>query len=155
MGLYGDNYWRLARLFSPHLLDPGCYRSSVEGDQPLLLRVHEQQAYTTLLSLNYEFSDEPRRLDPGAELRFYRDARVAEILACDDQQSIEAVLGRVALPKVVFGYRLRINAFLGKWLEYIEDRGHSRFTLKRVAGEGGGVSSDEAVARRHDSALNP
>ncbi len=130
MGLYGDNYWRLARLFSPHLLAPGTYRSTVKGDQPLWLRVHEQQAYTTLLSLNYEFPGEARALDPGAELRFYRDASVAEIVACDDQQRIEDVLGRLALPKAVFGYRLRINAFLGRWLEYIEDRGHSRFTLK-------------------------
>lgn len=130
MGLYGDNYWRLARLFSPHLLAPGTYRSLVAGDQPLWLRIHEQQAYTTLLSLNYEFAGEARALDPGAELRFYRDASVAEMVACDDQQRIEDVLGRVALPKAVFGYRLRVNAFLGKWLEYIEDRGHSRFTLK-------------------------
>lgn len=132
MGLYGDNYWRLARLFSPHLLAPGTYRSLVPGDQPLSLRIHEQQAYTTLLSLNYEFAGEARALDPGAELRYYRDASVAEMVACDDQQRIEDVLGRVALPKAVFGYRLRINAFLGKWLEYIEDRGHSRFTLKPV-----------------------
>ncbi len=132
MGLYGDNYWRLARLFSPHLLAPGSYRSLVAGDQPLWLRIHEQQAYTTLLSLNYEFAGEARALDPGAELRFYRDASVAEMVACDDQQRIEDVLGRVALPKAVFGYRLRINAFLGKWLEYIEDRGHSRFTLKAI-----------------------
>lgn len=130
MGLYGDNYWRLARLFSPHLLAPGTYLSTVDGDQPLWLRIHEQKAYTTLLSLNYEFPGESRVLDPGAELRFYRDASVAEIVACDDQQRIEDVLGRLALPKAVFGYRLRINAFLGKWLEYIEDRGHSRFTLK-------------------------
>jgi len=130
MGLYGDNYWRLARLFSPHLLAPGTYQSTVAGDQPLWLRIHEQKAYTTLLSLNYEFPGEARPLDPGAELRFYRDASVAEIVACDDQQRIEDVLGRLALPKAVFGYRLRINAFLGKWLEYIEDRGHSRFTLK-------------------------
>ena len=133
MGLYGDYYWRLARLFSPHLLAPGTYRSQVPGDQPLWLRIHEQQTYTTLLSLNYEFAGEARALDPGAELRFYRDASVAEMVACDDQQRIEDVLGRVALPKAVFGYRLRINAFLGKWLEYIEDRGHSRFTLKATA----------------------
>lgn len=132
MGLYGDNYWRLARLFSPHLLVPGNYRSQVVGDQPLWLRIREQQTYTTVLSLNYEFAGEARALDPGAELRFYRDASVAEMVACDDQQRIEDVLGRVALPKAVFGYRLRINAFLGKWLEYIEDRGHSRFTLKPV-----------------------
>ncbi len=133
MGLYGDNYWRLARLFSPHLLAVGEYCSNVDGDQPLVLRVHEQQAYTTLMSLSYEFDGAGRGRNPGAELRFYRDARVAEILACDDQARIEDVLGREASSKAVFGYRLRINAFLGKWLEFIEDRGHSRFSLKARA----------------------
>lgn len=136
MGLYGDNYWRLARLFSPHLLSPGSYVSHVDGDQPLWLSIREQQAYTTLLSLDYAFADASggeTEFNPGAELRFYRDARVAEIVACENQQRIEDVLGRMVLPKTVFGYRLRINAFLGKWLEYIEERGHSRFTLKPTA----------------------
>ncbi len=138
MGLYGDNYWRLARLFSPHLLAPGAYESHVPADQPLCLRVHEQQPFTTLLSLDYAFNDQgaDARLDPGAELRFYRDARVAEMVACGNQRRIEDVLGRVAVPKAVFGYRLRVNAFLGKWLEYIEERGHSRFTLRPVVTQG-------------------
>jgi hypothetical protein len=25
---------------------------------------------------------------------------------------------------------MRMNSFLGRWLEYLEERGHSRFTLR-------------------------
>jgi uncharacterized protein YqiB (DUF1249 family) len=42
---------------------------------------------------------------------------------------LEDVLGRFPDPKVAVDHRLRMSSFLGKWLEYLELRGHSRFTL--------------------------
>ena len=33
-------------------------------------------------------------------------------------------------PAQVIGHRMRMNTFLGKWLEYLADRGHGAATLR-------------------------
>jgi uncharacterized protein len=128
--LYADNYWRLTRVLGPDRLAVGGYRSSVGDGIDLLLQMDERKPYTLQFTLSYALPDaQSGRPDPSASVRLYRDARVAEVLACHGARRIEDAIGRSAAPEAVVSHRLRMNAFLGKWLEYLEERGHSRFSL--------------------------
>ncbi len=130
MGLYAENYWRLVRLFGPDRLDLGRWLSRVGDGLDVELLVIERHAYTLDLKLSYLFRDDlTGRPDPSAHVRVYRDARMAEVTACYVGSRLEDVLGRHAPARTVFEHRLRMNAFLDKWLEYLAERGHSRFTL--------------------------
>lgn len=134
MGLYAENYWRLTRLFGPHGLEVGRWHSTVGDGLDLCVDVLEQHRYTTELCISYQFEDAlTGKPDPSAHFRCYRDARVAEVTACYIGSRIEHVLGRFAEPRNVFEHRLRMNAFADKWLAYLEDGGHGRFTLRRQA----------------------
>lgn len=130
MGLYGANYWLLTRLFGPRALQVGSYRSPGRIGLPLRLEVLEQHAFTTELRLSYELVDElTGQPDPSAHVRLFSDARMAEVTACYFGSRVEDALGRSAPAAAVFQHRLRMNAFLSKWLDYLEQSGHSRFGL--------------------------
>ena len=47
MGLYGQNYWLLTRLFGPRVLDVGSYRSQGDVGLPLRVDVLERHPFTT------------------------------------------------------------------------------------------------------------
>jgi len=117
MGLYADNYWRLVRGLGPDNLGVGHYRSSVGDGLDLSIEVVERHPYTLDLRLSYLF----------------RDAQLAEVTACYVGARLQDVLGLHPEPRSVMQHRLRMNAFLGKWLEYLEGRGHSRFTVRAAA----------------------
>lgn len=130
MDLYADNYWRLTRLFGPDRLAPGKYLSCCGDGIDLSLEMIERHPYTLEFSLSYLFADAASGgPDPSANVRFYRDARVAEVTTCYVGSRLEVVLGPCPAPRTVFDHRLRMNVFLNKWLDYLDERGHSRFTL--------------------------
>jgi len=130
MGLYAENYWRLTRVFGPERLAIGRFLSTSGDGLDLTLEVLEQHAYTLDLQLSYQFRDESSgKPDPSAHVRLYRDARLAEVMTCYVGSRLEDVLGRFPTPKAAVDHRLRMSSFLGKWLEYLEQQGHSRFTL--------------------------
>jgi hypothetical protein len=136
MGLYAENYWRLTRLFGPDRLAVGRYVSSCGDGLELHVDVIERHPYTLELKLSYAFRDAASgRPEPSAHVRLYRDARVAEVTACYAESRLEDVLGRHADARAVYEHRLRMNSFLNKWLEYLGERGHSRFTLTAAAAE--------------------
>jgi uncharacterized protein len=130
MGLYSENWRRLQRLFAVDALQGDSFRSSIDDGLDLRLQVLERHPYTLELRLTYELRDpltgEP---DPSAYLRCYRDARVAEVTHCYIGRRWQDVLGLNASARTVVGHRLRMNAFLSKWLEFLADQGHSPFTL--------------------------
>lgn len=125
MALYAENHQRLQRLFAPERLGEGRYVSSVGDGLDLHLDVLTVHAYTHELRLSYALVDpvtgEP---DPSAYLRLYRDARQAEATHCYVGRRWQDVLGLSAPPAVILDHRLRMNTFLGKWLSYLEERGH-------------------------------
>jgi uncharacterized protein len=130
MGLYTENYWQLVRLFGADRLDCGRYLSRAGDGLDLALDVLERHPYTLELKLSYEFRDEATgEPDPSAYVRLYRDARVAEVTSCYVDERLEDLLGRNADARKVFDHRLRMNSFLNKWLAYLGEGGHSRFTL--------------------------
>ncbi len=134
MGLYGENYLRLQRLFWVDNLQASAYRSSVDDGLDLRLDIVERHPYTVELYLTYELQDPlTGQPDPSAYLRCYRDAKMAEVTHCYVGSRWQDVLGLDADARTVIGHRLRMNAFLSKWLEYLAEQGHSHFTLMPTA----------------------
>ncbi|MGN6511969.1 MAG: DUF1249 domain-containing protein [Lysobacteraceae bacterium] len=133
MGLYAENHQRLVRLFEPADLAPGTYVSCVGDGLDLRLDVIEQHRYTSELRLTYALRDpltgEP---DPSAFLRLYRDACQVEATHCYVGKRWQDVLGLFPPPAALLDHRLRMNTFLGKWLQYLAERGHGVATLRRV-----------------------
>lgn len=136
MGLYAENFIRLTRLFEPADLSVGRYASAVGDGLDLRVDVIEQHAYTTELRLTYALRDpvtgEP---DPSAYLRLYRDARQVEATHCYVGRRWQDVIGMYPPPAEVVGHRMRMNTFLGKWLQYLAEGGHGVATLRPVARE--------------------
>ena len=131
MGLYAENHQRLARMFDAESLPRGAWVSSIGDGMDLHLDVLERHAYTVDLRLTYGMTDPATGVrDPSAFVRVYRDARQAEATHCYIGQRWQDVLGLRPDPRVLVSHRLRMNTFLGKWLEFLADQGHSRFTLR-------------------------
>lgn len=130
MGLYGENFGRLVRMFQPLVLAEGRYLSRVPGGLDLQLEVLAQHRYTAELRLSYLMLDPATgQPDPSAYVRVYRDARQAEATHCYIGQRWQDVLGLNPDLRVMVGHRLRMNGFLSKWLEYLEGQGHGPHTL--------------------------
>jgi len=84
------------------------------------------------LRLTYDLADpvtgEP---DPSAYVRLYRDARQAETTHCYVGRRWQDTMGLYPPPAELISHRMRMNTFLGKWLEYLAERGHGVATLRR------------------------
>jgi len=133
MDRYADNYWRLVRLFPLLELAPGEYRSRASDGIELQIEVIERHGYTLELRLTYGLVDAlSGHRDPSAMVRIYTDARLAEVTHCEVSQRWEDLLGLRSVARELVDARMRMNSFLGRWLEYLEERGHSRFTLHAV-----------------------
>jgi len=133
MGLYAENYHRLAHLFAPQQLAPGRYRSSVDDGLDVHLHIQERHPYTLELELTYAFVDaQTGQPSPSAQLRMYTDAHVAEALHCHPGRHLWQVLGPFPPAHTVLQHRLRMNGFLSRWLEYLAEQGHSAGTLEPV-----------------------
>ena len=131
MALYAENHERFSRLFVPVALAPGTYRSTVGDGLDLQLDVIEQHRYTTELRLTYAMQDPVTgQPDPSAYLRIYHDTRQVEATHCYIGRRWQDVIGLYPPPAELLGHRLRMNTFLGKWLEYLGERGHGTATLR-------------------------
>lgn len=130
MALYAENHQRLHRLFIPEDLREGRYVSSVGDGLDLHLNVMVQHAYTVELQLSYALIDpvtgEP---DPSAYLRLYRDTKQVEATHCYLGRRWQDVIGMYPAPGEALHHRLRMNTFLGKWLQYLAERGHGAVSL--------------------------
>lgn len=131
MALYAENHARLLRLFEPGDLAVGRYVSSIGDGLDLQLDVIERHAYTSELRLAYvglpdTVTGQP---DPSAWLRLYRDARQVEATHCYVGRRWQDAIGMFPPPAQLLGHRMRMNTFLGKWLQYLAERGHGVATL--------------------------
>ncbi|MDI1253413.1 DUF1249 domain-containing protein [Thermomonas sp.] len=131
MGLYAENHVRLQRLFEPADLACGAYVSSIGDRLDLQLEIIERHAYTVELRMSYGLIDPQTGLrDPSASLRLYRDARQVEATHCYAGRRWQDVIGMYPPPQRILDHRLRMNTFLGKWLEYLAEQGHGVATLQ-------------------------
>ncbi|KFA41980.1 hypothetical protein DF22_001423 [Xylella fastidiosa] len=133
MALYAENYRHLKRLFAPGDLEKGSYVSVIGDGLDLCLDVIERHRYTVDLRLTYELCDpmtgEP---DPSAYVRLYCDALQVETTHCYVGRRWQDVIGLSPLPGELMHYRMRMNIFLGKWLDYLAERGHGIATLSAI-----------------------
>ena len=132
MALYAENHARLVRLFEPGDLAAGRYVSSVGDGLDLGVDVIERHAYTSELRLAYVALPDPvtGEPDPSAYLRLYRDARQVEATHCYVGRRWQDAIGMFPPPAEVLGHRMRMNTFLGKWLQYLAERGHGVASLR-------------------------
>ncbi len=70
--------------------------------------------------------------DPSAYLRLYHDARQLEVTNCYVGRRWQDVIGMYPPAAEILDHRTRMNTFLGKWLEYLAERGHGMATLRPV-----------------------
>ena len=136
MALYAENHSRLLRLFEPGDLAVGSYLSSVGDGLDLRLDVIERHAYTSELRMAYVALPDPvtGQPDPSAYLRLYRDACQVEATHCYVGRRWQDAIGMFPPPAEVVGHRMRMNTFLGKWLQYLAERGHGVATLEAMDG---------------------
>ncbi|MFA7321208.1 MAG: DUF1249 domain-containing protein [Dokdonella sp.] len=145
MGMHAENYHRLARLFAPQRLVAGRYLSSVDDRLDVLLDVTEHHRYTVDLILTYCLRDnETGGLVPSANIRMYRDARMAEVRHYHSDLRLERAIGPLPPARTVFERRVRQSSFLNRWLEYLAEQGHSPGTLEAM--DAGAVPARKALA---------
>ena len=133
MGLYAENHARLQRLFEADDLGCGGYVSSIGDGLDVRIEVIEQHVYTAELRMSYGLVDPQTGMaDPSASLRLYRDARQVEATHCYAGRRWQDVIGMYPPPQRILDHRLRMNTFLGKWLQYLAERGHGVATLRAV-----------------------
>lgn len=143
MGLYAENFLKLQRVFALSSSLPDSLRSSVDDGLDLCIDILERHPYTLEIRLTYDLLDDQTGVrDPSAYLRYYLDARMAEVTHCYVGRNWHDVLGLDANARTVVGHRLKMNVFLSKWLDYLAELGHSPFTLTGVSSN----CSDKAVA---------
>jgi uncharacterized protein YqiB (DUF1249 family) len=134
MGLYAENHALLQRLFEPVDLACGTHVSSIGDGLDLRIDVIERHAYTMELRMSYGLVDPATGLhDPSAHLRLYRDARQVEATHCYAGRRWQDVIGMFPPPERILDHRLRMNTFLGKWLQYLAERGHGVATLHEAS----------------------
>ena len=134
MELYAENHQRLRRLFDPETLGAGTYLSAGRDGLDLRLEVVERHPYTVELRLAYEQlrDAETGQPDPSAWVRYYRDARQAEVTHCHVGRRWQDALGLHPPIATLIDHRTRMNVFFSKWLEYLAEQGHARSGLGLV-----------------------
>lgn len=131
MALYSENFGRLGRLFDIRGLAEGRWVSDVGDGIPLRVDVIGQHPYTSEIRLSYALVDPVTgESDPSAYVRLYHDARQAEATHCYVGRRWQDAIGLNPPPERLLGHRMRMNTFLGKWLQYLAERGHGRTTLR-------------------------
>lgn len=131
MALYAENHAKIARLFPVRTLAPGRWISDAGDGLPLVVDVIEQHRYTSEMRLSYAMPDPVTgELDPSAYLRLYHDASQLEATHCYVGRRWQDVIGLNPTPQRLLGHRMRMNTFLGKWLQYLGERGHAAATLR-------------------------
>jgi uncharacterized protein YqiB (DUF1249 family) len=131
MGLYAENHRKLVRLFAPGGLAVGSYASSIGDGLDLRLDVIEQHRYTSELRLTYMLIDAASGApDPSAFVRLYRDAHQAEATHCHAGKHWQDAIGLFPPTDTLIRHRLRMNTFLGKWLDYLAEQGHGVARLR-------------------------
>ncbi len=141
MELYEVNYLYLRRLI-PDLDSLGeSAVSVVPGAMDLHYQLVEECKFTTTFTLSYRFcSDKGNYQAPDLQIRFYRDARVAEAVSGvlhrqylhgngKDGHRYHSSLNINAMLN-----RWRLNRFLYKWLRFCIKQGHQFVSCRNIAG---------------------
>jgi len=135
MGLYAENFRRMEHLFAVSELMEAHYHSSIGDGLDLCLKVIERAPWTTRLCLSYADLNDPvtGQPEPSAWLRLYHDSRQLEATHCYLGHGWQDVVGLRPQAAVLADHRLHMNTFLGKWLQYLGERGHHHASLHTIS----------------------
>ena len=125
MTLYEANYIKFMQLV-PALADrKGSFVSCSPDDCDLHLSIDQQSKYTCELRLTYLFTDSDGKVsDPDLVVRIYYDARMVEVYSWINQHRHTVLDGLHQHYRGHLNDRWAHNIMLGKWLEYLTERGH-------------------------------
>ena len=133
MALYEGNFIKLAGL-APSLVAPELIAglkgeaalSRTARDLDLHLCVDSVTRYTVDLRLTYLFEETAGlSANPDLHLRVYLDARMAEVVSWSVAHLHEVLRRLAATTAGELDRRWSQNIMLGKWLDYLGDRGHT------------------------------
>lgn len=133
MSLYESNDIKL-RALVPAIPDiSGEHVSRTPQDLDLHLRVDGATRYTLDLRLTYLFGPTGHHdADPDLRLRVYLDARMVEVMSWAVTHRHEALRALAVQAPRELDRRWSRNIMLGKWLDYLAERGH-RFGIAKLS----------------------
>lgn len=131
LALNAENYRRLqARLpVSRSPEQPIWVAEGLDGSR-LYLEQLERQRHTEVLRLTQVYRDGPvAEVEPGAYLRLYHDAQLAEVTHFRLGEGLKARFGppRAIAPQA--RQRDRQAHFLSRWIDYLDLAGHADWTV--------------------------
>lgn len=125
MWIFEANYDRLVTLAPCLDAVEAPVRSSVDGLMDLYLEVLERSRYTTTVSLTQYLNVDGRLVpDPCMRIRLYHDARVAEVLAYQNQSRFKHEYPYPNRKMHQRHEKRLLNQFLAEWLTYCIARGY-------------------------------
>lgn len=128
MALYEGNFIKLTSL-APCVIEGGKGEralSRAARDLDLHLRVDGVTRYTIDLRLTYLFDEaDGISANPDLQLRLYLDARMVEVISWSVAHLHEVLRRLSATTSRELDRRWSQNIMLGKWLDYLDDMGHS------------------------------
>ena len=105
-------------------------QSRVAGSPLLRLLVLERHHYTSFFRLTYEFpAVGDKNFAPDAHIRFYHDARLAEVTSFNCRQACRRDQHPAYPTRQLLQRTWRQNRALDRWLEHLLCQGHSAETL--------------------------
>ena len=126
MALYEANFIKFFRLVGESNLTHQTYRSYTDRDCDLHLCIDSRSKYTRVFRLTYLFEDPQGPVaEPDLSLKIYLDARMTEVLSWSGQHRHDFLNSLVDRFGRELDRRWTRNMMLGKWLDYLLDRGHS------------------------------
>jgi uncharacterized protein YqiB (DUF1249 family) len=125
MALYEGNFIKLLAM-APALAGASTAAVSRSArDLDLHLCVDAVTRYTIDLRLTYLFEEDAALVaDPDLHLRVYLDARMVEVISWSVSHRHEVLRQLAATTARELDRRWSQNIMLGKWLDYLHDRGH-------------------------------
>lgn len=124
--LYESNFIKLSWLLGDPRRPAVELISRTRRDCPLHLRIEEGSRYTRLCRLTYFFEESAGVVaDPDMAVRFYLDARVAEVIGWAAFHRHAHLIELEQRFVTELDRRWGQNIVLSKWLDYLLDMGHS------------------------------
>lgn len=125
MALYEANFIKFRHLVTDLDRRSGAAVSSVADDCDLHLAIRSRTKYTCEIGLTYLFEEPDGPVaDPDLVARVYFDARIAEVtgwINAHRHELLRYLTRRYGLELDLCWSR---NTMLGKWLDYLVERGH-------------------------------
>jgi uncharacterized protein YqiB (DUF1249 family) len=134
MALYESNFIKFNRLLGAVDDRVGqSYSSQIIDDCDLYLTVESVEKYTRVMRLTYEIvaCGEPVA-DPDLTIRMYTDARMTEVAGWASHHRHAELKCLAKRYKRELDKRWSRNMMLGKWLDYLTDKGHAFSPIQRL-----------------------